>query len=62
MGKIILAEDSDKIIIRDAFNNAITDLEMIQNFDNPTTAQLEVGIKKTAGIVEKLLRFVYAKL
>jgi len=56
--KINLAVDINKQVIRDAYVDAITVLEQIQNTASPTNAQVIAAIKKEAEILEKLLKFI----
>lgn len=49
---------NSKINVSELYNQAITDLELIQSIANPTTAQLIWAIKREALIIERLLKFI----
>jgi len=71
-GKIIEMSVEEKLIVdqpqkdrlesKDYINNeyeqALVDLQIIQNLTNPTNAQILLAIKKEALILEKLMRFI----
>ena len=62
MVKIIPAVDLNKQAIKDAYTQAITDLQTIQAGENPTPAQIIWSIKKEAEILEKLLKFIKSQI
>lgn len=56
MGIIPTTIDMDKAALREAYLQALEDLQIIQDAVDPTSAQMEWAIKKEAEILEKLLR------
>ena len=60
--KVTPAVDLNKKAVKDAYLQAITDLETIQTTANPTNAQVIWAVKKEAEIMEKLLKFVKSQI
>jgi len=56
--KITLSKDTNKQALKNAYQDAITLLEQIQNATNPTNAQVVQAVKKEAEIIEKLLKVI----
>lgn len=54
---VAVQTDAERQAIKTAYNQAITDLQTIQNAASPTNAQVVWAVKKLAEIQEKLLRF-----
>jgi len=48
--------------IKDAYNQAITDLDTIIAFGSPTLAQLTTGVKNLAGIQKKILLYLRSEI
>lgn len=56
------AKDIDKQALKDAYNQAITDLQQIQTTDLNTNAKLQTAVKGMAAILEKLLKVVRRRI
>ncbi len=54
---VTVQTDTERQALKTAYNQAITDLQTIQNASSPTNAQIIWAVKKLAEIQEKLLRF-----
>lgn len=53
-----LTTASRKNGIIDAYNQAIIDLQAIQNTAAPTNAEVILAVKREAAIIERLLKFI----
>lgn len=58
MALVPITIDIDKVALREAYLQALTDLQTIQDAVDPTAAEIVWGMKKEAEILEKLLKVV----
>lgn len=56
MGKVNLAQDTDKRALREAYQQALADLEQIQNTNLNNVNKLQAAVKAHATITKKLLK------